>query len=98
MSADAVPIRVEAALRAGAQRSPVLPGQMYEGIASRTVMAHCLDQRNALSLAGWPTEDVLYSLRRYADAVGCELRVTLAPKPAPRKHATARTDTQRAAR
>ena len=52
-----------AALRAGAQRSPVLPGQMYEGIASRTVMAHCLDQRNALSLAGWPTEDVLYSLR-----------------------------------
>lgn len=52
-----------AALRAGAQRSPVLPGQMYEGIASRTVMAHCLDQRSALSLAGWPTEDVLYSLR-----------------------------------
>ena len=52
-----------AALRAGAQRSPVLPGQMYEGIASRTVMAHCLDQRNALALAGWPTEDVLYSLR-----------------------------------
>lgn len=52
-----------AALRAGAQRNPVLPGQMYEGIASRTVMAHCLDQRSALSLAGWPTEDVLYSLR-----------------------------------
>lgn len=52
-----------AALRAGANNSPVLAGQMYEGIASRLVMQHCLDQRNALAMAGWPTEDVLYSLR-----------------------------------
>lgn len=52
-----------AALRAGSDNSPVLAGQMYEGIASRLVMQHCLDQRNALAMAGWPTEDVLYSLR-----------------------------------
>lgn len=51
------------ALRAGPERSPVLSGQMYEGIASRMVMRHCLDQRNALALAGWPTEDVLHSMR-----------------------------------
>lgn len=52
-----------AALRAGPDNSPVLGGQMYEGVASRLVMQHCLDQRNALAMAGWPTEDVLYSLR-----------------------------------
>ena len=52
-----------ASLRAGPQRNPILAGQIYEGIASRTVMSHCLDQRNALALAGWPTEDVLHSLR-----------------------------------
>lgn len=43
--------------------SPVLDGQMYENIQSRALMEHCLDQHNALALAGWPTEDVLYSLR-----------------------------------
>lgn len=43
--------------------SPVLAGQMYENVASRALMEHCLDQHNALALAGWPTEDVLYSLR-----------------------------------
>ena len=43
--------------------SPVLAGQMYENVASRALMEHCLDQHNALALAGWPMEDVLYSLR-----------------------------------
>ncbi|HAU58187.1 MAG TPA: histidine kinase [Comamonadaceae bacterium] len=43
--------------------SPVLDGQMYENIASRALMSHCLDQHNAMALAGWPQEDVLYSLR-----------------------------------
>ncbi|MDD2547224.1 MAG: HDOD domain-containing protein [Burkholderiaceae bacterium] len=43
--------------------SPVLAGQMYENIASRALMEHCLDQKNALALAGWPADDVLYSLR-----------------------------------
>lgn len=45
--------------------SPVLGGQMYEGIASRTLMHHCLDQGQALALAGWPSEDVLHSLRHH---------------------------------
>lgn len=45
--------------------SPVLAGQMYENVASRALMEHCLDQHNALALAGWPTEDVLYSLRHH---------------------------------
>ena len=42
--------------------SPVLAGQMYENVASRALMEHCLDN-NALALAGWPAEDVLYSMR-----------------------------------
>ena len=42
--------------------SPILAGQMYENVASRALMEHCLDN-NALALAGWPTEDVLYSMR-----------------------------------
>ena len=42
---------------------PILAGQMYEGIASRALMERCLDEHNALALAGWPTEDLLYSLR-----------------------------------
>lgn len=45
--------------------SPVLAGQMYENVASRALMEHCLDQGNALALAGWPSEDVLYSLRHH---------------------------------
>lgn len=43
--------------------SPILAGQMYENIPSRALMEHCLDKHNALALAGWPTEDVLYSMR-----------------------------------
>ncbi|PJI95961.1 HDOD domain-containing protein [Acidovorax sp. 69] len=45
--------------------SPVLAGQMYENISSRALMEHCLDQSNAMALAGWPSEDVLYSLRHH---------------------------------
>lgn len=55
------------ALQAGAGadpgRSPVPPGQMVEGIASRALMQHCLDQRQTRALVGWPAEDVLHSLR-----------------------------------
>jgi hypothetical protein len=35
---------------------------MYEDIASRALMSHCLDEHRAVALA-WPKEDVLYSLR-----------------------------------
>lgn len=51
------------AMPPGHTPSPVLAGQMYENVASRAIMEHCLDQGNALALAGWPSEDVLYSLR-----------------------------------
>ncbi|WP_298209883.1 HDOD domain-containing protein [Acidovorax sp.] len=45
--------------------SPVLAGQMYENVASRALMEHCLDHGNAMALVGWPSEDVLYSLRHH---------------------------------
>ena len=47
-------------------KSPVLAGQMYENITSRALMEHCLDQQNALALAGWPAEDMLYHQRHQA--------------------------------
>ncbi len=50
---------------ARAAASPVLAGQMYENVASRALMEHCLDQGNAMALAGWPSEDVLYSMRHH---------------------------------
>lgn len=51
------------ALKAAPGASPVLAGQMYEGIASRALMEHCLDEQQAHALIGWPSEDVLYGLR-----------------------------------
>ena len=51
------------ALKAAPGASPVLAGQMYEGIASRALMEHCLDEQQAHALIGWPVEDVLYGLR-----------------------------------
>lgn len=63
-----------AAIRASAQAhtlptyvqvpSPVLPEQLYEGVASRALMHHCLDQRHALALVGWPADDVLHAYRQ----------------------------------
>ncbi len=47
----------------GRGASPIVDGQMYEGVDSRALMAHCLDKHRALALVGWPDEDVLYSLR-----------------------------------
>jgi len=51
------------ALQAGPGASPLLAGQMYEGIVSRALMEHCLDGKQARALVGWPTEDVLHGLR-----------------------------------
>lgn len=44
-------------------RSPVVGGQIYEGIASRALLDHSLDRQKAWGVAGWPVEDVLHSLR-----------------------------------
>ena len=53
-----------AGARAGTPRtSPLIAGQMYEGVHSRALAAQCLDAGGALAVAGWPDEDVLHSLR-----------------------------------
>lgn len=51
--------RAEAA-RAG---SPVLAEQIYEGVASRVLTEHCLDEQGAWAVLGWPMEDVLHGYR-----------------------------------
>ncbi len=43
--------------------SPVRERQVYESVANQALAEHCLDQRNAKALLGWPTEDVLHSYR-----------------------------------
>ncbi|MES2183588.1 MAG: HDOD domain-containing protein [Pseudomonadota bacterium] len=50
--------------------SPAPPGRLpaghiYSGIESRTLMEYCLDRCGALAIAGWPAEDVVYSLRHH---------------------------------
>lgn len=65
-SGDAVQaLQAAAAGRTSAtgQRSPLIAGQMYDNVASRALLTHCLDEGGALAVAGWPMEDVLYSLR-----------------------------------
>ena len=44
--------------------SPVLTGQIYEGVASRMLADHCLNQQGAAALLGWPVDDVLYGYRQ----------------------------------
>jgi EAL and modified HD-GYP domain-containing signal transduction protein len=60
------PHTVAAALQVangGPGTSPVVAGQLYEGVASRALAEHCLDQQNALAIVGWPDEDVLHGHR-----------------------------------
>jgi len=44
--------------------SPVRAQQSYDGVASRALAEHCLDQQGARALLGWPMEDVLYGYRK----------------------------------
>lgn len=44
-------------------RSPVRAGQIYELVASRVLVEHCLDQQGAWGVAGWPMEDVVHGYR-----------------------------------
>ncbi|RQO81095.1 HDOD domain-containing protein [Acidovorax sp. FJL06] len=62
---QATPARLGAPAAPARAASPVLAGQMYENVASRALMEHCLDHGNAMALAGWPSEDVLYSQRHH---------------------------------
>jgi EAL and modified HD-GYP domain-containing signal transduction protein len=43
--------------------SPVRAGHIYESVASRVLIEHCLDEQNAWGVAGWPMEDVLHGYR-----------------------------------
>ena len=43
--------------------SPVLADQIYEDVASSLLADHCLDERQAWGVAGWPSEDILYGYR-----------------------------------
>jgi c-di-GMP phosphodiesterase len=43
--------------------SPVVPGYLYESVASRALVEHCLDEQDAWGVVGWPVEDVLHSYR-----------------------------------
>lgn len=54
---------LQAANGAPGARSPVVAGQIYEGVASRALAEHCLDQQDAFALVGWPDEDVLHGHR-----------------------------------
>lgn len=73
-------------------------GMTQAEVAERMGVAQASVARLESSAGSRKHAPSLSSLRRYADAVGCELRITLAPKPAPRKRANMRTDTPRAAR
>jgi len=42
------------------------PGHIYGDIQSRVLMEYCLDRCQAVAIAGWPGEDVVYSLRHQA--------------------------------
>lgn len=57
--------------------SPVQPGMLFEGIASRLLMEHCLDQQHATALLGWPDEDILHALQRQATAPDYQAMVQL---------------------
>lgn len=45
------------------RRSPIVPGQLYEGVSSWALADHCLDDHDAWGLAGWPDDDVLHAWR-----------------------------------
>ncbi|MDD0811779.1 HDOD domain-containing protein [Curvibacter sp. RS43] len=44
-------------------RSPIQPAHSYENLPSAALVSHCLDQKHARSVLGWPDEDVLYAHR-----------------------------------
>ncbi len=48
--------------------SPVQLNYLYEGIASRLLMEHCLDQQGTPALLDWPFEDILHALQHQAIA------------------------------
>lgn len=66
--------------------SPVLPGQVYQGVASRALADHCLDEAGAWGLLEWPDEDILHSCRH--QPVSCDTGVILQVREAIDKDAS----------
>jgi EAL and modified HD-GYP domain-containing signal transduction protein len=48
---------------AGVVPSPVVAGALYEGLASQALVEHALDHQAAWGVAGWPSEEMLYTYR-----------------------------------
>ena len=44
-------------------QSPVLANQLYEGLASQTLVEHALDQQGAWGVVGWPSDEILHGYR-----------------------------------
>lgn len=57
--------------------SPVPPSQMIEGITNRTLLHHCLDQRQGFAVLGWPDQDVLHFWQHRAMQPGRQIIETL---------------------
>jgi c-di-GMP-related signal transduction protein len=55
----------------------VLPGEIYEAVASRVLAEHCLDQQGVWGVAGWPLEDVLHGYRHHQIQPGHRVIVNL---------------------
>lgn len=47
----------------GLQRSPVVGGGLYEGLASPALVEHALDRQSVWGVVGWPAEEVLHAYR-----------------------------------
>ena len=50
--------------------SPIVPGQIYRNVCSRSLADHCLDEAGAWGILGWPDDDVLHAGRHTAP--GCD--------------------------
>jgi c-di-GMP phosphodiesterase len=67
------PHQALAALRAALRRThdgssatgatPLQAGALYDGLPSQALVEHALDQQGAWGVAGWPTDETLYSYR-----------------------------------
>lgn len=44
-------------------RSPIVAGDLYEGLASPALVGHALDNQQAWGVVGWPAEEVLHNYR-----------------------------------
>lgn len=53
----------DGAVASPAGHSPVVPGCIYDGLASQALLEHALDRQGAWAVAGWPAEEILHGYR-----------------------------------